>query len=330
MIEINKEYLIKVYELLIDTNNTVFSINHELVNDIFTKRLNKNDLIKLRNSVYEIYDKEYITGICRKKQAKYRNSKRINIRRTDEQKENSRKSAKLYWKTIKESGNDTRTEISRKSMLKTNSLGRHLTTNANLKRISTRKNNNEVWHTSDTKQKISKSQLGKIVSNDTKKNISKAKRGSAAWNKDKHGYRTAESLKKSSDITRYLHHIGTYPFKRKSKAHSEIENIIQSLEIEFKSEYKISKYSYDIYVESKNLVIEYNGTYWHLDPAVYPVDYYDKSKNRYAIDQWNRDDIKRNTAVLNGYAFITIWQREWDSLNETQKILKIKKILNVK
>lgn len=327
MLVINKEQLIKVYEILIDINNNVFSVNAKEVRELFQVQLNNYNLKIIRIELYKIYDKEYITRICRKKQARYRNSKRINITRTDKQKENSRIAASLYWKQIKESGNDTRTEISRNSMLKTNSLGRHLTTSAKIKRIATRKNNHNVWHTEETRSKISSSQLGKIVSEDTKQNISKAKTGKPAWNKDRHGYRSDESLKKSSDITKYLHHIGTYPFKRKSKAHSEIEGIIQSMEIEFKSEYKISKYSYDIYVPNKNLVIEYNGTYWHLDPNIYSKDFYDKSKKRWAIDQWNADDIKKNTAILNGYSFIAIWQREWESLNLEQKYNKIREII---
>jgi hypothetical protein len=84
---------------------------------------------------------------------------------------------------------------------------------------------------------------------------------------------------------------------------------------------------YDLYIKDILLIIEFHGTYWHLDPKIYKEDYYDKSKNRYAKDQWDRDDIRKCHAITSGYKYSVIWQSEWETLTLSNKINTLKTII---
>jgi hypothetical protein len=197
------------------------------------------------------------------------------------------------------------------------------------KRVQSRKENNAEWHTAETKAKISNNQLGKYVTDETRLKQSLAAKNKPKLNRrgDLNACKRIEVRNKISNSITYLHRIGKYPLKIKSKGHSEIEKIIINLGYEVVSEFRLGRYSYDLYIPLLNKIIEFHGTYWHLDPKIYNKDFYDKSKKRTSIEQWARDDIKKSHAISNGYNFNVIWQREWESLNKEEQILKIKNIL---
>jgi hypothetical protein len=97
--------------------------------------------------------------------------------------------------------------------------------------------------------------------------MSDAKKGTIPWNK---GIPCKDSTKeKLSDAISYLHQTGHYPLKIKSKGHAEIEQILLDLNYDVISEFKLGKYSYDLYIKDISLIIEFHGTYWHLDPKIY-------------------------------------------------------------
>lgn len=69
-----------------------------------------------------------------------------------------------------------------------------------------------------------------------------------------------------------------------SKAEEEIalflekNNIIHIRQKHIKSINK--NYRYDFYIPSENLIIEYNGSYFHADPRIYEAEYYNKKSNK--------------------------------------------------
>jgi hypothetical protein len=73
-------------------------------------------------------------------------------------------------------------------------------------------------------------------------------------------------------------------------------SIVASLGFDVEDEYLINGKSYDILVKEKNLIVEFNGTYWHLDPRRYDKDHYDKSRQMYAHEIWKRDLQKLDVA----------------------------------
>ena len=92
-----------------------------------------------------------------------------------------------------------------------------------------------------------------------------------------------------------------------------------------KGEYFVNGRPYDVFVKEKNLIIEYNGTYWHFDPEIYDRNHYDKSSGKYAYEIWDRDEKKIENAKKFGYNVKVIWENEWNKCKD--KIDYIKKIL---
>lgn len=78
-------------------------------------------------------------------------------------------------------------------------------------------------------------------------------------------------------------------------------------------------------IKINNILIEFNGTYWHLDNRIYNSDYYDKCRKITASEQWKRDEFKLKIAKKNGYSTITVWQYDWerDYNVELNRIIKI-------
>ena len=80
--------------------------------------------------------------------------------------------------------------------------------------------------------------------------------------------------------------------------------------------------SYDIFVMELNLIIEYNGDRWHYNKNVYPADFYDKVKNRYAWEKWEKDEKKMELARENGYNVEVIWESDWKKLSDRTRFLQ--------
>ena len=68
-------------------------------------------------------------------------------------------------------------------------------------------------------------------------------------------------------------------------------------------------YIYDIVF--KNKIIEYNGDYWHCNPAIYDDTFFNKSKHKSSIDIWKRDEERASYARAMGYEILIIWERDY-------------------
>lgn len=135
-------------------------------------------------------------------------------------------------------------------------------------------------------------------------------RGGISWMKGK--THTQEARAKLSDKTLEMWTSGKFKnlsFIFRSKLESNVFDYLSSM-FDCVHTFRIDTKLYDIYIKSLNLVIEVNGDYWHLNPALYDSTFYDKSRNVCAVDIWNKDKLKEVKAIKNGYNFITIWQRD--------------------
>lgn len=76
-----------------------------------------------------------------------------------------------------------------------------------------------------------------------------------------------------------------------------------------------SIYLYDFADVSRMKIIEYNGDQYHANPGIYNEnDYphpYHKEKNYSAKDIWEKDMIKEQAAIKEGYQVLTIWDSEY-------------------
>jgi hypothetical protein len=327
-----KEQLNYLNTLLLDETNKVFSLTNEVILQYLCITKSRKFINPLKEEFYSIYDKSFIRTVCRRKQAIHANELRklTTYKCSAETLEKKRVSRKAFWESIRGTERERELkDISRKSMQRIIDLRLNQTPESKNRRIASRKENNVEWHSVETKIKIGNSQVGKLVSVETREKQSLAAKNVPKLNR-RGEYSSSKRLEvrnKISDSIKYLHRIGKYPLKVKSKGHVEIETVIINLGYEVISEYRLGRYSYDIYIPEINTIVEFHGTYWHLDPVIYDANFYDKSKKRTSKEQWERDDTKKSHAISNGYKFFTIWQREWESLNEEQRILKIKNII---
>lgn len=106
----------------------------------------------------------------------------------------------------------------------------------------------------------------------------------------------------------------------RSSMEIEIYNILKEKHKEISHSYRIPKESkvYDIYIKSKNLLIEFNGDFWHLNPKFYDDNYFCESRKIYAKDIRKKDNEKIAIAKKHGYNIITIWENDIKNKNKKQ------------
>lgn len=68
--------------------------------------------------------------------------------------------------------------------------------------------------------------------------------------------------------------------------------------------------SVDIFIPSRNKVIEIYGTYWHCDPRKYDKDYFNKSVKMTAEEIWKRDDARTKYLEMLGYQVEIKWEND--------------------
>lgn len=96
---------------------------------------------------------------------------------------------------------------------------------------------------------------------------------------------------------------------------------------------KVRFYSYDILVESTNLLIEVNGDYWHGNPKIYkPNDLILKGSTGEikVSNKWKKDAKKIQAAKDAGYNVLVVWESDWKTEPEKTKNKILEKIYESK
>lgn len=71
--------------------------------------------------------------------------------------------------------------------------------------------------------------------------------------------------------------------------------------------------SVDIYIPSRNIIIEYFGDYWHCNPNKYSKNYYHTQIHKTAEQIWEFDNNRINMFKENGYDVYVIWESDLKS-----------------
>ncbi len=173
----------------------------------------------------------------------------------------------------------------------------------------------------ETRQKLSKSLKGRIITQETKNKISNANKGKSCWckglTKD-----TCESLKnggiKGSETRRKKIAAGEYNpidnFKncknnsKDTKCELAVAKHFDELNIEYIKQYKLTSIDfknrfYDFYLPKYNMLIEVDGRYWHGGSERKPSNIDAKLYN---------DDFKNKLAKMQGYKLVRVWDNEVD------------------
>jgi very-short-patch-repair endonuclease len=180
-------------------------------------------------------------------------------------------------------------------------------------------------HAKQTRQKISESRIGKACGAENamsnivyKQKISnilkeKYKNGELDWLKNIQKNKIIESRK-----------LGKMKNAPISKAEMEIGHKLKEQKIDFETQFKINTKPFDFFIKQYNLLIEFNGDYFHANPEKYESNYFNKKKKMFALELWELDKTKKQEAIDNGYNFLTIWESDY----KKDKDGFINKILN--
>ena len=108
--------------------------------------------------------------------------------------------------------------------------------------------------------------------------------------------------------------------KFQSNVYFEILKIFPDAMMEYEISAKITS---DIFIPSKNLIIECYGDYWHCNPEFYSPKYFHKNCKIAAKELWERDNI-REKVIRSNHELLIIWETNWNS-NKDAILTKIKK-----
>src|ERR1035437_684829 len=176
--------------------------------------------------------------------------------------------------------------------------------------------------------------FGKPVSEERKKEFSISIMG------DKNPMKNPETAKKTSEtlIRRYasgeLDHVKKQASERgklmnltriqlpESKKEKLMVELFKQLGYKTQTQFHINTRSYDLFLTEYNVLIEFNGDYWHCNPVKYSSDYFHQVKQMFAHELWKQDKYKKELAENSGYKFFVIWEKDFDK-NKQQEINKI-------
>jgi hypothetical protein len=173
--------------------------------------------------------------------------------------------------------------------------------------------------TDEEKEKRANLLRGKKRSQETKLRMSLAKKGIPLSEKHRNSLigisrkkvnrsypRSEETKKKLSIIAKqqWKDGIHTPTYRSKGQMGYNVE-----------PEFIINGRPYDTYIPAKNLLVEYNGTYWHRDPRFYKITEEVKLIHR-------KDAEKINLAKSHGYDIVVVWQHDWESCVDKKQYLK--------
>lgn len=258
--------------------------------------------LKLKSIMYTKYGKDFLKKISAVRTSKHAHKTRSKESYfiSNERRKKMRNGIKKYYENNQDARDRSR------ELMKKYCLPKCQTYESKKKRINSRS-----WYKPSeiTKQKMSDAQKGKILTDEHKCKLRKPKKIKRVGFKH-----TAETKNQLSKITKEQWLIGIHKPIYKSKGQLEIINLIKESGYTVEDEYILNGKPYDIFVKEKNLLIEFNGTYWHRDPR-----FYEQTDDVQKI--WQKDYNKKLIAESNGFKIKIIWQHDWESCKDKKSYI---------
>lgn len=174
-------------------------------------------------------------------------------------------------------------------------------------------------HSQKTKEQVSNSRKGKAMGVKNAMNSLENRRRVSESLKQKYQSGELDFLKKIQSETAKQSHaqgkIKTFPVSGPEK---KLKKILKSIFLQVTPQFNIGSLKYDFYIKDKNLLIEFNGDYWHCNPTKYLPDYFHTIKGMTAKELWKKDNQKTKIAKDNGYKIITIWEDDFNKQREKE------------
>jgi very-short-patch-repair endonuclease len=103
-----------------------------------------------------------------------------------------------------------------------------------------------------------------------------------------------------------------------NKFEAALYDVMKNLGIAYEPQYLINeRFLVDAYVETSNLIVEFDGDYWHGNPLVYP------SPDERQAKQVKLDKARNAYMKKCGIKMLRIWESDWKA-NKEEVISKIK------
>lgn len=123
---------------------------------------------------------------------------------------------------------------------------------------------------------------------------------------------------KYGDIDGFIKYEECVKAKTKTSGKSKLEvalfKAIQNIHQDSKYNHLIKgptrNYLVDIFIESKNLVIECFGDYWHMNPAIYSEDKFNYHLKMSAQEKWLDDNNRIKDLERMGYTVLVLWEKD--------------------
>ena len=179
-------------------------------------------------------------------------------------------------------------------------------------------NKGKKWNNTFSEEKIA--ELMKIYSNEERNNKISEKLYNVPKS-EKHKFKLKEVFNtdkyKKIKSEEMKERIKNKQFSLSSKLEDNfIEEFIKPLNIEYETQYYLNdiKQYCDIFIPSKNLIIECDGSFWHCDKRLFPEGaIYDYQKRKI-----EKDKIKNEYLKNKGYNLLRFW--EIDILNNKELV----------
>ena len=170
---------------------------------------------------------------------------------------------------------------------------------------------------------------GQRWTNDHREKHSKIMLGESNYMRNKKHTEVTKTKISNTKIEQYKNGLININRINVSRAEEEISNHLNSLDIKHITQFRIQGFTfiYDFFLIDYNIIIEYNGDYWHANPEIYENDKI--IDGRTAEEIWSKDKLKKEIAEENGFKFYSIWENKYKpgyKNNYDNKI--IEKIIN--
>ncbi len=165
-------------------------------------------------------------------------------------------------------------------------------------------------HSIDSITKISKSKTGITTSDHMSKSEYKQLFSEMAKKRWSSGQMEETRIKLSNLMKQRILN-GEIKSYIRSKAEDELIKILENKNIVVKPNFLLEGKIFDLYIPKYNLLIEYNGDYWHCNPKKYNANYFNHKKNKTAKEIWDYDEKKLYLAKKNNYTCEVIWETDY-------------------
>jgi G:T-mismatch repair DNA endonuclease (very short patch repair protein) len=169
-------------------------------------------------------------------------------------------------------------------------------------------------HSDKTKEQISKSRVGKATGKNNPMANPEHRKKVADMIRKKWKNGEMEHVRKIfSETMKETRRLGKIKSVIRSKTEKQILNKIKKLGYEVIHSFKIDTKICDIFLPQLNLIIEYNGDYWHCNPNKYSKEYFHQVKGMTAEQLWEYDKNKIDLIKNKGYNLEVVWESDYKS-----------------